>query len=124
MVMAKILVADKDDVYRRIYEKNLKTNGHRLIMTGNYDIAPDLVDIHAPDVVVFDISKSLESGLQAIQQIAGSKRDTPIILHSNCNDFSCNFRTWCADAFVRKTEDLDDLKKEINNRIKQRVRAS
>ena len=71
------------------------------------------------DLIVLDIQLNRESGLELLQQITREQENIPVVL---CTAFSCykdDFSSWLADAYVVKSSDLDELKKEVRRVLAQ-----
>lgn len=111
--MARLLVVDDERDIRHLYAAELEDEGHQVETAGNGAEAAELLQERPFDLVILDIQMKGESGLQVLQKIVREKSDLPVIL---CTAFSCykeDFSSWLADAYVVKSSDLAELKREV-----------
>jgi DNA-binding response OmpR family regulator len=118
--MPKLLVVDDEPDIRHLYAAELEDDGYQVETAGTGTEAAGLLKEHQFDLVVLDIQMRGESGLQVLQKIVQEKADLPVIL---CTAFSCykeDFSSWLADAYVVKSSDLTELKKEIRRLLEKK----
>jgi len=111
--MANLLVIDDESDIRHLYAAELEEEGHTVVTCGSSQEAMEQLRRQAFDLVVLDIQLNQESGLELLQQIAREQENVPVVL---CTAYSCykdDFSSWLADAYVVKSSDLDELKKEV-----------
>ncbi|MBW2473661.1 MAG: response regulator [Deltaproteobacteria bacterium] len=117
--MANLLVIDDEGDIRHLYAAELEDEGHTVFTCGNSQEALERMRHQTFDLVVLDIQLDQESGLDLLQKIAKEQEDIPVIL---CTAYSCykdDFSSWLADAYVVKSSNLDDLKKEVRRILAQ-----
>ena len=117
--MERILVVDDERDIRHLYAAELEEEGYEVQTAGSGTEAAELLEAHPFDLVVLDIQMKGESGLQLLQKIVKKKADLPVIL---CTAFSCykdDFSSWLADAYVVKSSDTSELKKEVKRILSQ-----
>lgn len=61
--------------------------------------------------------------LGAIQQLLSIDSHVPIILHSAYSSYKENFLSWLADAYVEKSFDLSELKRNIDELLSRSQHA-
>jgi DNA-binding response OmpR family regulator len=118
--MPKLLVVDDEPDIRHLYAAELEDDGYQVETAGTGTEAAERLKEHQFDLVVLDIQMRGESGLQVLQKIVQEKADLPVIL---CTAFSCykeDFSSWLADAYVVKSSDLTELKKEIRRLLERK----
>jgi DNA-binding NtrC family response regulator len=117
--MANLLVIDDEGDIRHLYAAELEDEGHKVVTCGSSKEALEQLRQQTFDLVVLDIQLDQESGLDLLQKIAKEQEDIPVIL---CTAYSCykdDFSSWLADAYVVKSSNLDDLKKEVRRILAQ-----
>ena len=118
--MAHLLIIDDEGDIRHLYAAELEDEGHSVVTCGNRSDAMEQLNHQAFDLVILDIQLEQESGLELLQQIARERENTAVIL---CTAYSCykgDFSSWLADAYVVKSSNLDELKKEVERILTQR----
>ena len=121
--MMTVLVVDDDKNLAMLYEQELGDEGYRVIVTHNAQDAIDLVEKDPPDLVVLDIRMPGMDGIEAMGRILGKQHQLPVILNTAYTSYKDNFTSWSADAYVVKSSDLTELKKEIKLALDKRERA-
>lgn len=118
--MARLLVVDDERDIRFLYAAELEDEGYEVETAGNGEEAVEKIQNHHFDLIILDIQLKGESGLQLLQKIVKERTDLPVIL---CTAFSCykeDFSSWLADAYVVKSSDLSELKREIERILKKK----
>jgi DNA-binding NtrC family response regulator len=111
--MAHLLVIDDEGDIRHLYAAELEDDGHTVVTCSSSKEALEQLQKQAFDLIVLDIQLDQENGLDLLQQIARMRESTPVIL---CTAYSCykdDFSSWLAEAYVVKSSDLDELKREV-----------
>jgi DNA-binding NarL/FixJ family response regulator len=67
-----------------------------------------------------DIRMPLMDGIETLNTMLGHDRQVPIILNTAFPQYSQNFMTWAADAYVIKSSDLSELKHNIREVLEKR----
>ena len=111
--MAKILIVDDEKNLRLLYEKELQEEGYDVLLAESANSALNIVEKESPDVVVLDIRMPGRDGIEAMGMILGKNHKMPIILNTAYNCYRDNFMSWSADAYLVKSSDLTELKREI-----------
>ena len=117
--MTNLLVIDDEGDIRHLYAAELEDEGHTVVTCGSSQEAMEQLRHQAFDLVVLDIQLNQESGLELLQKITSEQENIPVIL---CTAYSCykdDFSSWLADAYVVKSSDLDELKKEVRRILAQ-----
>jgi len=116
--MAKILVVDDEPGLRLLYAAELADEGYEVVTAENCNEAAIALEDEQIDLVVLDIQIKQESGLDMLQRIVKERSGLPVILCSAYNCYKDDFASWLADAYVIKSSNLDELKKEIARLLK------
>ena len=119
--MAKILVVDDEPGLRLLYSEELSEEGYEVATASNCAEASQLLGAQDIDLIVLDIQIKQESGLEMLQKIVREHRDLPVILCSAYNCYKDDFSSWLADAYIVKSSDLSELKKEIAQQLMRRT---
>ena len=77
--MAKILVIDDSDDTRETIREMLERGGHEVLEAANGKEGLQMIEQHAPDVVVTDILMPKMEGIETIQSIAKTYPELPVI---------------------------------------------
>lgn len=118
--MPTILVVDDDRNLAILYEQELAEEGYEVIVAGNAKDAIRRVDEAPPDLVVLDIRMPGMDGIEAMGRILSRNNRMPVILNTAYTSYKDNFMSWSADAYVVKSSDLTELKREIRKALEKR----
>ncbi|MBP7652058.1 response regulator [Candidatus Dependentiae bacterium] len=116
----KILLVDDNDNQRLLYTQELEEEGYNIVTASNGKEAVDKVLSEKPDLVILDIQMPGINGIETLDEILTYNKQLPIILHSAYSNYKENFMSWAADAYIVKSSNLDELKKNIDKILKNR----
>jgi len=117
---AKLLVVDDEENIRFLYEQELLDEGYQILLARDGKECLDMVQLHAPDLIILDIRMPRMDGLEAIGKIIEINKDIPIIINSAYSTYKDDFMSWAADAYVVKSYDLDSLKSTIREVLEKK----
>ena len=109
----KILIADDDQNIRFLYEQELLDEGCQTVLAQDGKECLEKVKKELPDLVLLDINMPKMDGLEAIWRIIELNRNLPIIINSGYSSYRDNYMSWAADAYLIKSNNLDELKFSI-----------
>jgi DNA-binding response OmpR family regulator len=121
--MKKILVADDEAAICRLYADELGGEGYEVITARDGQRLIELIQQHAPDLIVLDIVIGQYDGLDILQNIRNAYYDIPVILCSAYSSFKYDLRSIAADYYVVKSLDLTELKIKIHMALEGNVFA-
>lgn len=121
--MTKILVAEDEKNLRTLYEQELGEEGYAVIVASDGHEAIDLFRKERPDLVVLDILMPGMDGLELMGHMLSEHNEVPVILNTAYPTYQDNFLSWSADAYVIKSADLKELKREIRRLLEERALA-
>ncbi len=108
-----ILIIDDDKRYTSLLSEELQDEGYKTVRAGNGAEAISILKDLEPDLIILDIIMPIMSGIEALGPIVRQNKGVPIILHSSCPDFKKDFKSWQADAYLIKSSDFSELKREV-----------
>jgi len=109
----KILIADDDQNIRFLYEQELLDEGCQTVLAQDGKECLEKVKKELPDLVLLDINMPKMDGLEAIWRIIELNRNLPIIINSGYSSYRDNYMSWAADAYLIKSNNLEELKFSI-----------
>jgi DNA-binding response OmpR family regulator len=118
--MKKILVVEDYDSLRLLYRDVLTEAGYEVILAANGKEALKQLGRAKPDLVILDIVMPIMDGMEALGRIIRKDRYIPIILNTAYPSYKDNFMSWCADAYVVKSGDLEELKAKVQEMLGER----
>jgi len=111
----KILVVDDEENIRHLLADELTEDGYSVVAVGSGESALDALKADGPfDLVTLDIKMPGMGGIAALRAIREGTPAVPIIVLTAYSEFKSDFDVWSADAYVRKSSDLAELKKMIS----------
>ena len=111
--MKKVLIADDEPAIRKLYERELKKEGYDVLFATNGQEAVQMVREGHPDVIVLDIRMPGMDGLEAMGRILDQHPSIPVLLNTAYSSYQDSFLSWGADAYVIKSSDTGDLRREV-----------
>lgn len=113
MSRKKILVIDDEEHVRMLYDAELRSQGYDVAVSDGSENPLELVERHAPDLIILDIKLGSRSGLDVLQSIRLRHEDLPVILCTAYDSFRCDLKSIAADAYVVKSYDSTELMNKV-----------
>jgi CheY-like chemotaxis protein len=113
--LTKVLFADDDEHQRTLYEEILEDAGLQVVVAASAEEGLAKISHLLPDVVVLDIVMPGKDGIDCMGNILDRLNTLPIVLHTAYTHYQDNFMTWCAEAYVTKSSNSDELIQAIRN---------
>jgi two-component system, sensor histidine kinase RpfC len=109
-----ILVADDNVLNQRVITRILEQAGHQVTIAQDGEVALDLIDARAPDVVLMDVNMSRMNGIEATRLYRASSLDLPHLpIIGLTADATSTMQQTCLsagmDACLTKPVELDTL---------------
>jgi DNA-binding NtrC family response regulator len=115
--MPQILLIEDRPNQRLLYEQELADEGYDVIVARNGREGIEKFIQHQPQVVVIDILLPDINGIEVMERMLAANPQAPIIVHSAYSSPMHDFVTWFARAYVMKSGDLDNLKREVRKAL-------
>jgi len=123
--MAKVLIVDDSEAFRRLNAEILKMDGHQVLMARDGRETLDLVRSERPDVILLDIMMPGLDGFDVCRELKGdpATRDTMVVMVTALSE-SARYRAIQAgaDGYVTKpitSREMRDLVRTLTERAKQ-----
>ncbi len=116
----RILVVEDEAALRLAYEEELKAEGYDVSTARNGKEALSLLKKKRPNLIILDIIMPEMGGMEALIRILSEERDIPIILHTSYPEYKRDLMSWGADAYIMKSDDLNELKEKIRELLEKR----
>jgi hypothetical protein len=75
-----------------------------------------------PELVVLEVGPPSRGGLRALGEVLALGRGIRVVLHTEHMVYQDDFRSWLADAYVRKAGDAIELRKAVREVLARRGR--
>lgn len=111
--MAKVLIVDDEDNIRFFYSEELKDEGYEVSAAKDGYMLMERIRAEQPDLVILDIKMAGYNGLELLGEIRKEFGALPVILCSAYSTFRDDSLSKQANAYVVKSSDLAELKREI-----------
>lgn len=111
--MPKVLISSQDDVARQSIVKNLRSLEYQVHSGVGFRGLLEAIESVGPDVVLLDIYRERDKGLEMLIDIRNRHYDLPIILLSVCDTTRCDPRVMAANYLVFKPMDIEEIKAKI-----------
>jgi DNA-binding response OmpR family regulator len=119
--MAKILIVDDEDNIRLFYSEELRDEGYEVITAQDGYQLLDKIRSDNPDLIILDIKMVGYNGLDLLQEIRREFYDLPVILCSAYSSYKDEDKSISANAYVVKSSDLTELKKQIKRSLEENI---
>lgn len=118
--MAKILVVDDEANLLKLYARELEDEGYEVNTACSGREAIESFGRCRPDLIVFDTRFPERADLETAEYLLTIDRSVPVIFNTACPAYSRGLLSRQADACVRKSSDLDELKQAIRDLLSLR----
>ena len=108
-----ILVVDDEESVRFLYKEELEEEGYRVITAEDGEEALRKVRADKPDLITLDIRMPGMDGIEVLHRIREMDKDIPVIMSTAYGEYRHDFNIWASDAYVIKTANLEELKRNI-----------
>jgi two-component system response regulator (stage 0 sporulation protein F) len=108
-----IMVVDDEESVRFLYREELEDEGYRVITAEDGEEALRKVKTDRPDLITLDIRMPGMDGIEVLHRIREMDKDIPVIMSTAYGEYRHDFNIWASDAYVIKTANLDELKRNI-----------
>lgn len=115
-----LLFVDDEQGLLDLYSAAFARQGYQVLTAPTLQVARDLLQDHAVDLIVLDIRLEEGSGLELLREAKAAAPNRPVILNTAYARYKDDFASWLADAYVVKSSDLDDLKSIIGSLLEVR----
>jgi two-component system, response regulator, stage 0 sporulation protein F len=111
--MKTILVVDDEEAIRLLYQEELSEAGYKVEVAADGSEALRRMHQSRPDLMTIDIKMPGMDGIELLRRVREIHRDLPIIICTAYGDFKLDFGTWASDAYLTKSADLAELKRQV-----------
>jgi DNA-binding response OmpR family regulator len=118
--MSKILVIEDEKNLRQLYKQDLELDGHTVLTAKTAEEGLRKVESEKPDLVVLDIRLPGMDGLEAMGRILDGNPGIPVLLNTAYSSYQDSFMSWAADAYVIKSSDTGELRREVEHLLSER----
>lgn len=115
--MPRVLIVDDEDNIRLFYSEELKDEGYDVSAAKDGHMLMERIRDERPDLVILDIKMAGYSGLELLSDIRREFGELPVILCSAYSAFRDDSLSQQANAYVVKSSDLTELKREIRRSL-------
>ncbi len=123
--MYTILFVDDNKNIRELCQRELEQEGYRVFSVGDGKDALTVLAEILPDIIILDFQMPRMNGQETIKRIREQNANIPIIFYTAYRDnLHPDFRSWQAEAWVEKSENLVELKLTISHLLERRKRAA
>jgi CheY-like chemotaxis protein len=119
-MMSKILVIEDEKNLRQLYKQDLELDGHTVVTAKSAEEGLRKVETESPDLVVLDIRMPGMDGLEAMGRILDQHPSIPVLLNTAYSSYQDSFLSWGADAYVIKSSDTGELRREVEHLLSDR----
>ncbi len=112
--MKRILIAEDEKFQRELYAVELADEGYEVDQASNGKEALNMVNTQEYDIIILDIRMPGMDGIEALGKITSRKKNIPVIIYTSFSNYTSNFLTWTANAYITKSSNLNVLKEKVN----------
>src|SRR5690606_32943182 len=125
-IMKKILLLEDDLTYSKIIKKFLEKNQYQVTTATKLADAYSLMERESPELIITDYRLPDGTGMEILEKIINSKKNTPVILITNYSDIRTAVRSMKMGAFeyITKPVNPDELLATVNEAFNSKNRPS
>jgi DNA-binding response OmpR family regulator len=113
----KILIADPEKVLASCYADELAEEGYLVVNCSDSAKLMDAIAAERPDLVLIDMQMVKHPGEGFRREIENRLSMVPSIIYMSDSRFKPRIWPFSPDSFVRKTRNLQALKKKVNSTL-------
>lgn len=110
-----VLIIDDEPTWRERYSAELETEGFNVLTAADSKEARAQLENIKFDLIISELKMPVGSRLESLSEFIKMRDDLKLVITSDHPELKNDFRTWIADAFVIKSDDLSGLKTTIKN---------
>lgn len=112
--LTKILLADRSRNMREFLQRELEADRYQVQTAGDgREIMMMINTMESPDLLIMDIDLPLVDGLEILEKVHNRIPPLPVVIYSLFTELLDHPAVAFAEAFVEKSEDLEQLKRAI-----------
>ena len=113
MEQPKILIVEDEDNMRFLIAEEMEDEGYEVDSASNAREALEMLNENDYEIITIDIEMPEMNGLELAGEIREKKIPVKIILLTAYSHYKNDLSSWAADAYVVKSSDFSELKREI-----------
>lgn len=118
----KILLIDDDDSIQLFFRDELEEAGYEVHSAFSGEEALKWLKIFTPDLIILDIKMPGEDGRDTLREIKQINKEQKVVLCSAYPELKHDFRSWAADGYITKSNDLSELKAKVHSLLVEKSR--
>lgn len=103
---------DDDVNVQRLYKEELEDEGYDIVIASSGKSALEKFEREKFDLVTLDILMPDIDGISVLRKMKEQRPDVPVLM-STAYDYLDDFAVWASEAYIVKSSDLSELKKQI-----------
>lgn len=111
--MKKILVVDDEENICRLYKEEFEEMGYAVTAVQDGAAALAALDADSFDLVTLDMRMKGMDGIETLRKMKEKNADLPVIISSAYEQYKSDFGSWCSEAYIVKSSDIDALRSTI-----------
>jgi len=117
--MKKILLVDDEESIQIVYREEFEDAGYLVVSASNGEEGLRKFADEKPDIVILDIHMPGMNGVEVLRKMKKLDSSIPVILNSAFQEFKRDLGTWASDAYIVKSGDFKDLRKNVEELLGQ-----
>jgi two-component system response regulator (stage 0 sporulation protein F) len=111
--MKKILVVDDEENICRLYKEELEDLGYEVMTAGDGTSALAAMEGTRFDLVTLDMRMKGMDGIETLRKMKEKDSNLPVIISSAYEEYKNDFGSWCSEAYIVKSADMESLRDTI-----------
>lgn len=122
----KVVLAEDDKFYIKIYKHALETEGYEVIVAVNGVEASDAMKNKNPDLVLLDLIMPVKNGFEVLEEVSTDPKlsKIPIVILSNLgqtSDVEKGKGLGAVDYIIKSDESLSGVMKKVKEHLQSKV---
>ncbi len=111
--MYRLLVVEDEPAQRLLLSDELRDAGYAVTEVDSGEAALELLSVEEFDLMTLDLQMPGISGLEVLDEVSRLWPDLPVIVCTAYGDKKQDFRSWAANDYWVKSDDLSELLEKI-----------
>lgn len=111
--MKKILVVDDEENICMLYKEEFEDMGYAVTTVNDGAAALAAMDRMKFDLATLDMRMKGMDGIETLRKMKVKDAGLPVIISSAYEEYKNDFGSWCSEAYIVKSADMDALRDTV-----------
>ncbi len=109
----RILIVDDEENICTLYKEEFEDMGYAVTTAADGPTALAAMDGAKFDLATLDMRMKGMDGIETLRRMKSKDADLPVIISSAYEEYKQDFGSWCSDAYIVKSADMETLRDAV-----------